>query len=249
MIGDALEYPRRGEKGLERIGIGGGLMLLSFLVPLLPQLVVFGHLKRVAAESAAGEQMPPEFGDWEGLFVDGVKLYAVSLVYTIVPTILLSIVGFVAWFAFILLFGAAGAAGGEGAAGVFGILGTLGFLAVFLLFTVVFAAIYYVVPAAVVHFSVEDDLGAAFDLDAVKRLTLSGTYFRSWLAVFGIGLGFTVVMTVLAITIVGLLVVPFAQFYVQVVAFDIFGKAYAEVMGTSSPTDPVSSVGATRDAY
>lgn len=249
MIAEALEYPRRGENWLERTGIGGGLLFLSFVVPLLPQLVVFGHAKRVAAGTVAGERVPPEFGDWEGLFVDGLKFYAVALVYTIVPTLLLSVVGMVAWFLFFVLFGVAGAAGGEGAAGLFGVLGLLGFVVLGLVVTAVFTAIYYVVPAGLVHFAVEDDLGAAFDVDVVKRLVLDGRYFRAWAAAFGIGIGFTLVTTVLAITVVGILAIPFAQFYVQVAGFYIFGNAYAEIVGSGSAPGPTTSPGATADPY
>ena len=249
MIGDALEYPRRGENWLERLGIGGGLLFLSFIIPLLPQLVVLGHAKRVAAGTVAGERVPPEFGDWEGLFFDGLLFYAVTLVYTIVPTILLSVVGFVAWFLFIVLFGAVGAAGGGKAAGVFGLLGTLGFVVLFGVFTLAFTAIYYFVPAALVHFSVEDDIGAAFDVSTVKRLSFDGRYFRAWLAAFGIGIGASVATTILAVTIVGLLAVPFLQFFVQMAAFYLFGNAYAEVMDAGPGTDPVATPGAAADRY
>lgn len=245
MIGDALAYPRRGENWLERVGIGGGLSLLAFVIPLLPQLVVFGHAKRVIARTVEGNPDPPEFDDWEGLFVDGVKLYAVVLVYTIVPMVVLSIAVGVLWVLFVLVVGVLGSAGGEGAAGALGVVGTIGMLGIFAVVSLLFVAIYYFVPAGMVRFAAEDDIGAAFDLDGIRRLSLSGEYFRAWAAAFVVGLGMTFVSTLLLFTVVGILAVPFVQFYVQMGVFHLFGTAYAEVEGTrpAPGADPTPTAG------
>lgn len=256
MLGEALEYPRRGENWLERVGIGGGLTLLSFVVPLLPQLVVLGHGKRVLSGTVAGERMPPEFGDWEGLFVDGVKLYAVLLVFALVPAFVLTFVLFFLWFVVFALVGAAGSAGGESAAGAAGLLGSLGFLAVMLISFVLFLAVYYFVPAGMVRYAAEDDLSAAFDLSAIRELVTSGEYFKAWGAAFGLGLGLSVVNLLLVITLVGILAVPFVQFYFQMVVFRMFGRAYADVMGrggpataTGQPSPTGGTTGTGRDQY
>ncbi|MFB6126453.1 MAG: DUF4013 domain-containing protein [Halolamina sp.] len=217
MLEDGLSYPARGDDALGRVVIGGILGFGSVLV--VPAFLLLGYLVRVLEQSARNVEEPPSFEDWGGLLVDGLKATAVVVVYGLVPFGLLAVSGTV--------FAGGVVAGGETVTGVVGGLGALGLL-VSLLAT---ALLYYLVPAALSSMAVQGSFGDAFDAGTLKSLLLSADYLLAWFVPFVIAVALNVVVAVLALTVVGLLVVPFLQFYVQVAVFYMFGAAYGTVVG------------------
>lgn len=217
MLEEGISYPLQGEDAITRIIIGGVLGLLSFLV--VPAFALIGYLVWVLAGAARGEEEPPAFADWGTMIVDGLKATAVAIVYGIVPFVLV--------FVSIFVMAGSGATGSDTVAGIFGGLGILGMLVSF----VAMFVLYYLVPAALTNMALEGSIGAAFDVDTVKRAVLSTEYLVAWLVPFAIAVVVNVVVFVLAMTIVGLLFVPFIQFYAQVAVFYMFGTAFGTVVG------------------
>ena len=219
MLEEGLSYPFNGDSALGRIIIGGLLGFGSFLI--VPAIALMGYLVWVLGGAARGEEEPPAFENWGEMIVDGLKATAVSIVYGIVPFVLL--------FASVFVAGSGSATGSETATGVLGGIGVLGLLvslvAMFLL--------YYLIPAALTNMALEGEFGAAFDFGTIKEAILSADYLVAWLIPFVLAALMNVVVFVLAITIVGLIVVPFLQFYVQVAAFYMFGAAFGKVLDVS----------------
>lgn len=218
-IESAFRYPFRGRDGVQRVFIGGLMSYAFFLV--VPIFVLFGYLLRVLERSAQGVGNPPDFDDFGDMIVDGLKMTVVSIAYAIAPLLLIIVS--------VLLMGS-GQNGGT-AGGIVSGMGAIGLL-VSLLAAVV---LYYVLPAALTNMAVEDDVGAAFDLDTIKRVVLSGDYLVAWLIPFALGILVNILVGVLWITVIGLVVVPFIQFYVQVVTFRLFGAAFGEVIDVEKP--------------
>ncbi len=212
MLKDGLSYPVRGD-WVGRIVIGGVLGFLSVLV--LPGIVVLGYLVRVLETTVSGADVPPEFIDWGDLLVTGIVGTLIALAYTVLPVVVYAV-------AVLVVFGTGGAIGGDAGAfvGVVGVLMALGFLPVLLL-------VYYAVPAALTAYAVSGDVGAAFDVARLKPTLLSSAYFVSVLMPLVVSLLLWVVTAVLAVTVVGLVLVPFVQFYGQVAVFRMFGSAFA----------------------
>jgi len=219
MLEEGLSYPFNGDNALGRIVIGGLLGFGSILI--VPAFALMGYLVWVLGGAARGEEEPPAFENWGEMIVDGLKATAVSIVYGIVPFVLL--------FASVFVAGSGSATGSETATGVLGGIGVLGLLvslvAMFLL--------YYLIPAALTNMALEGEFGAAFDFGTIKEAILSADYLVAWLIPFVLAALMNVVVFVLAITIVGLIVVPFLQFYVQVAAFYMFGAAFGKVLDVS----------------
>ena len=212
MLEDGLSYPLRGD-WIERVLIGGVLGLLSML--LLPAIVVLGYLVRVLETTVEGAEDPPEFEDWGDLLVKGLFGTVITVAYTFVPVLAYLIVVF-------LVIGAGGAVGGDAGAlvGVLGALLALAFLPVLLL-------VYYAVPAALTAYAVRGEIGAAFDVGLLKPTLLSTEYLVAILMPLVVTFALWIVTGVLAITVVGLILVPFLQFYGQVAVFRMFGSAFA----------------------
>ena len=212
MLEDGLSYPVRGD-WIGRVIIGGVLGFLSVLV--LPAFVLLGYLVRVLEMTVDGSEDPPKFVDWGELLVTGVVGTVITLAYTVVP-----IVGYA--LLMVVLVGTGGAVGGDLGAlvGVAGLLATLAFIAVVLV-------VYYAVPAALTAYAAHGEIGAAFDLAALKPTLFSTEYLVAVFMPLVVAVGLWVATGLLAITIVGLLFVPFLQFYGQMAVFRMFGSAFA----------------------
>ena len=214
MLEDGLSYPVRGD-WVGRIIIGGVLGFLSIL--LLPAFVIVGYLVRVLERTIGGEDVPPEFDEWGDLLMKGVIGTIITIAYTVIPVVVYAVVVTVVG-------GASGAIGGDAGAlvGVVGVLLALAFIPVLFL-------IYYAVPAALSAYAARGEIGAAFDPDLLKPALLSTEYLVAVLMPIVVAVITWIITAVLVVTVVGILLLPFVQFYGQVAVFRMFGSAFATV--------------------
>lgn len=240
MLGDAISFPIEGDGGFKRVAIGGGVLFLFFLI--VPLFWILGYAVRSGLAGVRQEAEPPELTeDIGGQIVDGLKAFVVSFVYTLIPLIIFLIALFV---------GAAGAIEGGNAGAGAGILGlVLGLVGIIGLLVA-----GYVFPAGVMRMMDEDSLGAAFSIGDVVGAAFDSDYFVAWLIAIGVGIVVAIVNQILAITIVGLVLLPFIAFYQQVVTFYLYGRGYGKSVGaervsgggggsTGTDTDPLSGTG------
>lgn len=225
MLDDALGYPLRTDDRVATLLVGGALILASVFV--LPAFVLQGYLLRVLRSAATGERAAPSFTDWGELFVDGLKLVVVQAAYGLVISI--PVVAAVVS----LIFG--GATGSDAGIAAFGAVSLL----LLLFATLLSIAVAYVLPAAMTNFALVGELGAAFDVEALREAALSGRYLVGVL--FGVVLASVInsVASPFALILVG---IP-ALFYGQVVAYYCFGRGFAEATGSDGDAaDPGGAV-------
>lgn len=210
---DAINYPRNREEPLQPILIGGVLTLLGFL--FVPLLFVGGYLMRVLDQTIADDPEPPTFGDWGDLLMGGITALVIAVVYLLIPAVV-----------------AGASVGGLVVEAV--LTGTVSFgtiagsLAGFFLSSLLFLGAWYVLPAALANAVSTDRIGAGFRFGAIRPVVFSGQYAIAW--------GLTVVLFVAGSVVVGFLsVIPplgliagaFLFFYLEMVAFHLYGRAYA----------------------
>ena len=217
MFQEALNYPREGDSAIKNIAIGGLLLLFSFL--LVPLFVVLGYVVRVLRGVIDGRTEPPEFEAWGEMLVDGLKVFAIGLVYALVP----AAVAIAAVFASGISAGLGGDTPGTGLA-----VGLIA-LGAFLALTLVSLALAYVLPAAVVAFVQADRVGAAFSPDALRPLVFSRSYATGWLVAVGISILSGVVISVLNLVVIGAILAPFVTFYANVAGTHAIGTAVREM--------------------
>lgn len=237
MFEDGLSYPARGD-WIGRTIIGGLLFMFSFL--LLPIFFVVGYLINVLKTTVGGADEPPQFTEWGDMFVKGLVGTAIGIIYSVVPFVVFGALSFVLFG----VIGVAGSAGGDGG----GIIAGLGFTAMLLLsllFIPVLFAVYYMVPAALTNYAIEAEFGAAFDLETIKPILLSSEYLIAVLMPLVVAVVLWIATSILAVTVIGLLLVPFLQFYGQVAVFRMFGTAFESV--ASRTPEAVSTSGVTAD--
>lgn len=111
IIGDSFKYPVSNWKRLLILGVivlitqilmeiiigygrVSGLLYFLLIPALIAAFLTMGYQLRTIATSIIGENEPPEFNDWTKMFLDGLRVFIMSIAYGIIPTIVL-IVGFI----------------------------------------------------------------------------------------------------------------------------------------------------------
>lgn len=251
MLGDAIEYPVRGEDAPTTILVGGLLPLLAILlvavglvlavvvvglavIPLavVPGIVLLGYYVAVLRAVGSGETDPPRFRDWRRLFADGLRHLAISVVYA-VPLVVLA-----------GLFLAVVAAGGEveGDAAEIGV--TFAAVVVGGLAACYLLAFAYVRPLALANFAREERLGAAFDLETIRAAGISKAYALAWLLAALVWFVGATLEGTLSIVLVGF----FVGFYADVVRYHLYGRGLRAALGETDPTPSAETARGSEEA-
>jgi hypothetical protein len=86
IFSDSIGYPTR---NIGRVLVLGVLMLFSILI--IPLFLVLGYALKIIKESTKEGTEPPEFDNWGAMFIDGLKYLVVSIVYFLIPLIVMGI--------------------------------------------------------------------------------------------------------------------------------------------------------------
>ncbi len=84
IISDAAKYPSSEWKKVIILGI---LFILSFVI--IGIFFVLGYFLRILKSTIAGIDELPEFDDWGDMFVDGLKVMVVYIIYLLIPGIVI----------------------------------------------------------------------------------------------------------------------------------------------------------------
>ncbi len=155
-FGRAFQFFFEDREWVKKILIGSGLVLLGIV--LVGSILLAGYLLRLIRRSAAGDALPlPEFDDWGGMLVDGLRMAAVYLGH-----LLAVLAAPMLMFAVAFLMTGSFAGDNRGAGPVFGFIIAFAYLVMMVLMLLVF--LY--VPAALARLAQTDSVGAAFDVRA-----------------------------------------------------------------------------------
>jgi|APHM01.1.fsa_nt_gi hypothetical protein len=169
-------YPKR--DGWTPVLISVLLTLGSFLI--LPLLPLLGYTYRVGRNAALGRPNPPQYGDWGGLFVDGLRYVALALAVGIGVV--------VGVFGLALVLGS-----------ISDVLGAFAFFAGYL-------GAFYVGAAILTAFIGGNSVIGAFTDGRAVQLLKSPYFMKATLIYIGIALVFNIVILVSIITIIGPLI-------------------------------------------
>ncbi len=237
MLGDAIEYPARGEDAVTRVLVGGLLPVLGGLIAitglalsvvligfallpfaLLPGLALLGYYVAVLRRVAAGDPNPPRFREWKRLLADGVRFLVVSVAYAL-PFFVFS-------GSFLAVVAASEVTIGNPTAETVAAVGAalLALLAAGSLFTYA-----YLQPPALANLAREGGLRAAFDLGTLREAGLSRTYALAWLLALLVWLVGGALEGTLWIVLVGL----FVGFYANVARYYLYGRGLRRALSES----------------
>ncbi|KAB1188200.1 MULTISPECIES: DUF4013 domain-containing protein [Haloferax] len=226
MLSDALQFLTRSDDWVATTIIGGVLSLLSVLI--LPAIILQGYFVRAMRAAARGEDAAPSFTDWGGLIVDGLKLFVVTLVWSliaIVPSVIFAVVFAFGTFTVAEVTSQPGSVPAPEPSLNIGLLllTAVGGLLVFALSLLV----GYLVPAAGANFAIEGTLSAGFDVRTIVSGAFTGEYAIAWLLAIVVAVVLGTVGGLLSIILVGV----FVLFYVQVTTYYLWARGYADGAG------------------
>jgi len=200
---------------------------------IVPLFLGYGYLVRVIRQVAAGDtETPPAFEDWGELFVDGLVSVVITVAYSLVPVI-----------AFAVLFaGVFPALGADGGGAVTGVVVALGLLSGLVAFLVALAAMY-LLPAAWAAYAVTGTFGPAFSPSTLWTVGTDKRYLMGVLLALVINFVAQFAANMVALTIVGILLIPFVVFYGQVASAYAVGAGVADTGLVTQQRDPESDIG------
>ncbi len=229
-----LAYPFRDPRWGSKLLVGSAVMLAGFIVPVVPGLFLMGYFARILRQAiAGGEWRLPEWDEWGQMLTDGLKLFGVSLVYSL-PAIVLMVVAFGLWFApsFMPFFAPMvdESQVGTWVAGMFGAMAlgwvVMGLATLFMLVALLFQ------PPAMVHMMAKGPFGAAFRIKEWWRIVRANWagFALAYVIVMGLGMVAYSATMVLYMTLVLCFLMPFVlaplEVYVLMIAGAVFGEAY-----------------------
>ena len=233
------KFPFEGQDWQKRFVIGVALILVSFFIPVIPQIFVFGYIVQVMRLAIEGKPlMLPEWDDWGKLGVDGLRYGVVSLAFML-PGFLVYFGGMGLYMvsAMVLPMSMQMMEHGRGNFAVIPLffVGSMliMFLSIFLgMILVLLGAIP--LPVALSHFVVKDQVGAAFRFrewwKVLWRNKLS--YFIAWVVVGGLFAVLYMGMMLLYSTMIFCILIPVLSapllFYLMLVKATVFGETYRE---------------------
>jgi hypothetical protein len=189
------------------------LVISTIIFPL-----IMGYIVRIYS----GAKPAPELENWGSLFIDGLKLFIIGLIYAIPVFIVMVIFGGSAV--------ALSAAGGDAPSAA-----ALGSLAVGLLIAVIVGIIISLIAAiGVIRFARKDSLGEAFAIGAILEHIGRigwGTYIIALIILWLVGIVFSIIINILGmIPILGWLIMLFLY-----PAWTIFAARYMVHIYDSAP--------------
>ena len=182
---DSLEYSLQDGKTLLKLGL---TLLFSFLI--IPIFLVLGYYYRVLDTSTHGmingDEKLPDFSDLTSMFVDGLKVFLVKLVYLLIPIIILIITRLI----------------GGGASNLNSMAGN-GIITVGTIISIILAIIFYFLSIMAVANMVAENgsIKAAFDFKGIFKIITN----IGWLRYIGFYLGLIIIMLLISI-VIGLII-------------------------------------------
>lgn len=83
-IGHLLTFPFKDEGARKNFLIGALVALANFIIPILPSILMLGYMAGVVRGVVRGEKASlPKWEDWNGFLLDGARIFAVQLIYSL----------------------------------------------------------------------------------------------------------------------------------------------------------------------
>lgn len=207
-IVENIKYPTTDSEWIKKILIGGILLIIPII-----NFIIGGYYIKTLRGSIEGKPGLPEWDDWGDLFITGLMVAIIGLIYMLIPLIVLfvSIGGVIT---------AAISSGDFSAGSISAIVGGSLFSVVLMLI------VCLVLPMALSIYAKEDSIGAAFRIgEILSRIkSVPGDYIITIIVLYAL---LFIVNLVAAIPIIGWVIIIFANFYIALVASKMFGEVYA----------------------
>ncbi len=231
-----VKFPFQDPNWKTKIGIGSLIMLAGFFIPIVPIFFLYGYCALIMRNIIVDRKEPflPEWDDWGKLFLDGLKIFGIVIIYSL-PFMLLMVMGYTVFFATAMIPAVTyNPDTGSNPGAVFPAIGMVIFMGSLGIGMLLMLAISLVMPAAVTHAIATDEFSAAFRMREWWNILTAniGGFLIAYVVLAGFWIALSVVTQILYFTIVLCCLVPFvmviAYIYLMVIGSVMFGQAYRD---------------------
>ena len=208
-IMEEVKFPTKDSEWIQKVLIGG----ILGIIPII-NFIEYGYILKLMKGALEDNSNMPKWEDWGNLFINGFIAFIISLIYMIIPILVLLVsVGGVITAALTgninLMIGA--------------VVGAIGGVLISLLLALIFG---FLIPMALAMYTKENSFGAAFRIGEI--LSRIKSTFADYITVYIVLIVVFFILGLLnSIPILGILIMIFGSFYILAVAFNMFGKIYA----------------------
>lgn len=233
-----LKFPFQGEDWQNRFIIGTAVALAGCFIPILPGLLLAGYALQILRQAAAGDEpLLTEWAGWGQLGVDGLRVFAVNLVY-LLPGALVLVGGWGLYFAGSIGLPLWAQAVEEAAGALIGFLLLIGSMGLVYISTSASMLLLLLgavpLPVATAHLASRGELAAAFRVREwwpYLRANALG-YLIAWVVLGGLwSITYWAVIvacySVMLCFLAPLLAAP-ASFYLSLIGAALFGQMYRQ---------------------
>jgi hypothetical protein len=228
-IEQILIFPFKETESRKNFLIGSLVYLASFIIPIVPLILVMGYTARIMRQAFNGETLSlPAWDNWESMLKDGLLLFGVRLVYMIPVFILMTPLLFASISNPFLL--ESNHAAGEQIVFIPFLIFGISMLVIF----PISLALGIILPAAESHVIQHSDFTAGFRFRewwAIFRANLGGFLVAYLLAmVTAFVLTFIVQIAMITIVLICLLplILPAISLYITLVMYAAYAQAYKD---------------------
>ena len=197
----ALRLPME-KDGLVRVVIGAVLNIIPIV-----NFLCAGYLIDVMKSAIKEQPEMPVWEAWGDKFIKGLVVFVISLVYMLIPIIIITI--------------------GGGIGSIFG----RGFSLMFLLALLIGLICWFMLPMAIACYATAGNLSAAFNFGAIITYIRAG--LSAYLSAYLLSVILMVALIIISlIPVLGWIVCVFGGFYMSCVLSLLFGEAYRKASQT-----------------
>lgn len=210
---EALTY---GTKNLGSVFIGGILMVVSFL--LIPLFLVQGYLLRIAENTMKKDDSMPNWENFGDMMVKGLIVFLIGLAYFIIPVIVFFILGGISLISLMT----------KNPAGIISAIG--GLLFALLIAGILFLILGFMYIFGILRYVETGNLASAFGFgEILNRISKKfGEFIVAYIIMLGICIITLVFLGLMSAILIGIVLFPFAIFYIMIVFYRLFAKIYSE---------------------
>ena len=228
IISDSIKYPT---SNWGKVLILGVIMIASILI--VPVFLLIGYLFRIIKSTLAGLDELPDFDEIGEMFVDGLKVFVVGIVYSI-PVIIISLI------INVIVGSSSSSTLSLNPAMIWGLV------LAYIVYIIVAVIVGLIEVIAIVNMAYYDgDLGAAFKfseiLDRIAKIGW-GKYIITYIVIavvafVGFLIGLLTLIIIVGIILIPLVIAPFIYMFGARAIALLFTESIDEI--TESPTEPV----------
>ena len=223
-------FPFKDEAARKNLLIGTLIFLIGMIIPVLPVILITGYAVQVSKRVLNGESLQmPAWEDWSSLFKDGLKLFAIRMIYSlplliIAIPLMLSLIGLPIFLE---------TAEGQNQDAIFAIFMVviMGGLCILIPLSLPLAVI---IPAAEMHAIEQDNFSAAFQFKnwwQVLRANLGGfivAFVIYYLATFAMTFVVQILMATVVLACLLIVLLPGVSVYAMLIMYATIAIAYRD---------------------